>query len=111
MRDLPDVICISRAICCRSDIGVFGTDRPELPDDEEIPRGPDRDDCPGIFVIASCKEAGLIENIPLNWEFEGTQFKLEIVGFGDEMKGYFIAYREINQLVPLFDAESHSLSN
>lgn len=42
-------------------MGVLGTDLPELPDDEDMPRGPDLDDCPGIFVITSCERAGLNE--------------------------------------------------
>lgn len=51
----PEVICMSRAICWRSDMGVFWTPLPEPPEDEESPLGPDRDDWPGIFVIGDCK--------------------------------------------------------
>lgn len=65
---LADVICISRAICWRSDIGVFADSRPILPE-PPVTLGRDVD---GIFLLTfwnmMTKKSVQFYCLSKNWE-------------------------------------------
>lgn len=72
LRYSPEVICMSRAICCRSDMGVFWTPLP------------DRDDWPGIFVILFLSR--MIRVTALNFRFPHNTPVVQRVGLRIELQ-------------------------